>query len=39
MNLTIITKRPEETKKLGEEVSKLARPGDLLAFYGELGEK
>jgi len=37
MNLTIITKRPEETKKLGEEVSKLARPGDLLAFYGELG--
>ena len=37
MNLTIVTKSPEETKKLGEEVSKLARPGDLLAFYGELG--
>jgi len=37
MNLTIITKSPEETKKLGKEVGKLARPGDLLAFYGELG--
>jgi len=37
MNLTIITKSPEETKKIGKEVGKLARPGDLLAFYGELG--
>ncbi|TET10534.1 MAG: tRNA (adenosine(37)-N6)-threonylcarbamoyltransferase complex ATPase subunit type 1 TsaE [Candidatus Atribacteria bacterium] len=37
MNLTIITKSPEETKNLGKEVSKLAKPGDLLAFYGELG--
>ena len=37
MNLTIITNSPEETKKIGKEVSKLARPGDLLAFYGELG--
>jgi len=37
MNLTIITKSPEETKKLGEEVGKLTKPGDLLAFYGELG--
>jgi len=37
MNLTIITKSPEETKKLGKEVGKLAKPGDLLAFYGELG--
>ena len=37
MSLTIITKSPEETKKLGKEVGKLARPGDLLAFYGELG--
>ena len=37
MNLTIITKSPEETKNLGEEVGKLAKPGDLLAFYGELG--
>lgn len=37
MNLTIISKSPEETKKLGREVGKLAKPGDLLAFYGELG--
>ena len=37
MNLTIITKSPEETKNLGKEVSKLTKPGDLLAFYGELG--
>ena len=37
MNLTIITKIPEETKNLGKEVGKLAKPGDLLAFYGELG--
>ena len=37
MNFTIITKSPEETKKLGKEVSKLVKPGDLLAFYGELG--
>lgn len=37
MNLTIITKSPEETKNLGKEVGRLAKPGDLLAFYGELG--
>jgi len=37
MNLTIISKSPEETKKLGEDIGKLVRAGDLLAFYGELG--
>ena len=37
MNLTIITKSPEETKNLGKKVGKLAKLGDLLAFYGELG--
>ena len=37
MNLTIITRSPEETKNLGEEIGKLAKSGDLLAFYGELG--
>ena len=37
MNLIIITKSPEETKNLGKEVSKFAKPGDLLAFYGDLG--
>ena len=37
MNLTIITKNPEETKNLGKEISKIIKPGDLLAFYGELG--
>ncbi len=37
MNLTIITKSPDETKNLGKEIGKLVKPGDLLAFYGELG--
>lgn len=37
MNLAIITKNPEETKNLGKDVSKLVKPGDTLAFYGELG--
>lgn len=37
MNYTIMTKSPEETNKLGGEISKLVKPGDLLAFYGELG--
>ncbi len=37
MNLTIITKNPEKTKNLGKEISKIIKPGDLLAFYGELG--
>jgi len=37
MNLTIITKSPEETKNIGKEVGKIVIPGDLLAFYGELG--
>ena len=37
MNLIIITKSSEETKNIGKEVGKLTMPGDLLAFYGELG--
>ena len=37
MDLTIITKSPEETKKIGKDVSRLVKPGDLIAFYGELG--
>lgn len=37
MNLNVITKSPEETKKLGKKLGKLTKPGDLLAFYGELG--
>jgi len=37
MNLIIITKSSEEPKNIGKEVGKLAKPGDLLAFYGELG--
>ena len=37
MNTTIITKSPEETKKLGEEIGKLTNKGDILALYGELG--
>jgi len=37
MDLTIITKSPEETKKIGKDISKLVKPGDLIAFYGELG--
>jgi len=37
MSLTIITKSPEETKKIGKDISRLVKPGDLIAFYGELG--
>lgn len=37
MDLTIITKSPEETKKIGKDISRLVKPGDLIAFYGELG--
>ena len=37
MNLNLITKSPEETINLGKDVSKLVKPGDILAFYGELG--
>jgi len=37
MNLTIITKNPEETKKIGKKVAKLIKPGDIILFFGELG--
>jgi len=37
MNLNIVTRDPEETQKLGKRISKLVLPGDLFAFYGELG--
>lgn len=33
----MVTKKPEETRRLGEELSKLVIPGDLFALYGELG--
>ncbi|MEA1939724.1 MAG: tRNA (adenosine(37)-N6)-threonylcarbamoyltransferase complex ATPase subunit type 1 TsaE [Candidatus Caldatribacteriota bacterium] len=37
MNLNIITKSPEETKKIGEKIAKLIKSGDILLFFGELG--
>jgi tRNA threonylcarbamoyladenosine biosynthesis protein TsaE len=35
MNLT--TASPEDTQRLGEELGRLARPGDILLLSGELG--
>jgi len=37
MNLTYITKNPEETKKIGKKIAKLLDPGDIILFFGELG--
>ncbi|GAB4113821.1 MAG: tRNA (adenosine(37)-N6)-threonylcarbamoyltransferase complex ATPase subunit type 1 TsaE [Candidatus Caldatribacteriota bacterium] len=37
MEFSIITNNPEETRKLGKKISALVQPGDLFAFYGELG--
>jgi len=37
LEFNIITNNPEETRKLGKKISVLVQPGDLFAFYGELG--
>lgn len=36
-NKTYITNSGEETKSLGEKLAKELKPGDFLAFYGNLG--
>lgn len=35
--MEVLTKSPEETQKLGEEISADLKPGNILALYGELG--
>lgn len=32
-----VTHEPEETEALGEKLAKRLRPGDVIAFYGDLG--
>ena len=34
---TIITRSPDETHALGERIARDLAPGDLIAFYGDLG--
>ena len=35
--MTVITKSPEQTELLGKELAELLRPGDVIAYYGDLG--
>ena len=35
--MTVITKSPEQTELLGKKLAELLRPGDVIAFYGDLG--
>ena len=35
--MTVITKSPEQTELLGKKLAELLRPGDVIAYYGELG--
>lgn len=37
MQVTIRTRRPEETVALGEKLGRLLKPGDVLALSGDLG--
>jgi tRNA threonylcarbamoyladenosine biosynthesis protein TsaE len=37
MNETLDTKSPAETKRLGERLARLLKPGDVLLLQGELG--
>ena len=37
MNISKITKSPEETQALGEEIGKTLSAGDIVAITGELG--
>jgi len=37
MNLTLITKNPNETKQIGRAIGNLLKPGDILLLFGELG--
>lgn len=35
--MQIVTHSPEETEQLGERLAGLLRPGDVIAYYGDLG--
>lgn len=35
--MTVITKSPEQTELLGKKLAELLRPGDVIAYYGNLG--
>ncbi|MFN4197373.1 MAG: tRNA (adenosine(37)-N6)-threonylcarbamoyltransferase complex ATPase subunit type 1 TsaE [Caldimicrobium sp.] len=35
--MEIISKSPEETRKIGHRLAKILKPGDLVLFYGDLG--
>lgn len=35
--MTVITKSPEQTELLGRKLAELLRPGDVIAYYGDLG--
>ena len=35
--MTVITKTPEQTELLGKKLAELLRPGDVIAYYGDLG--
>ena len=35
--MTVITKSPEQTELLGKKLAELLRPGDVIAYYGDLG--
>ena len=35
--MTVITKSPEQTELPGKKLAELLRPGDVIAYYGDLG--
>ena len=35
--MSVITKSPEQTEALGKKLAELLRPGDVIAYYGDLG--
>ena len=35
--MTVITKSPEQTELIGKKLAELLRPGDVIAYYGDLG--
>ena len=35
--MTVITKSPEQTELRGKKLAELLRPGDVIAYYGDLG--
>ena len=37
MHMRYVTHGPEETEALGERLAQRLRPGDVIAFYGDLG--